>query len=53
MGDIAHGAGIKRPPSLTFLIGSDLVPVRVDDFVDAVEETVDVKTVDDDTDTNN
>ena len=53
MGDIAHGAGIKRPPSLTFMIGSDLVPVRVDDFVDAVEEAVDVKTVDDDTNTNN
>ena len=35
------------------MIGSDLVPVRVDDFVDALEETVDVKTVDDDTDTNN
>ena len=53
MGDIAHGAGIKRPPSLTFLIGSDLVPVRVDDFVDAVEETVDAETVDDDSDKNN
>ena len=39
--------------TLTFMIGSDLVPIRVDDFVDAVEETVDAETVDDDTDTNN
>ena len=44
---------VKRPQYLTFMIGSDLVPVRVDDFVDAVEETVDAETVDDDTDTNN